>query len=292
MTAASRARLAVSALAVIAAITASWWALALWPAADAPAWLVLTRETCFGTAATGLPDAGGWMALTGQPLGMLLVLFAGWGQDVRAGLRAAVQHASGQLFVGAAAALLIAGVLGVAVRVRVADARPFATSSTEAVAGQLNRLNDVPKPLSLVDQSGRTVTLDQFRGRPVLVTFAYAHCETVCPVLVNEVLSARDALASPKPVVLIVTLDPWRDTPSRLGAMAERWGASGDVHVLSGVPDSVERVLNAWRVPRARNERTGDVSHPSVVYVIGTDGRIAYVLSGSRPVIRAAVEAL
>ena len=290
MTAALRARVALSALAVIAAITASWWALALWPAAAAPAWLVLTRETCFGTAATGLPDAGGWLALTGQPLGMLLVLFAGWGDDVRAGLRAAVQRVSGQLVVGAAAALLIAGMLGVVVRV--ADARPFATSTTEAVASQLNRLNDVPKPLSLLDQSGRTVTLEQFRGRSVIVTFAYAHCETVCPALVNEVLSARDALQLPKPVVLIVTLDPWRDTPSRLGAMAERWGASGDVHVLSGAPDSVERVLNAWRVPRARNERTGDVSHPSVVYVIGADGRIAYVLNGSRPVIRAAVEAL
>jgi protein SCO1 len=203
-----------------------------------------------------------------------------------------MHRVSGQLIVGAAAALLIAGVLGVVVRVQVADARPFATSSTEAVASQLNRLNDVPKPLSLVDQSGRTVTLEQFRGRPVLVTFAYAHCETVCPLLVNDVLGARDALASPKPAVLIVTLDPWRDTPSRLGAMAERWGASGDVHVLSGAPDSVERVLNAWRVPRARNERTGDVSHPSVVYVIGADGRIAYVVNGSRPVIRAAVEAL
>ena len=292
MTAASRAWVALAALAVILAITASWWALALWPTADAPAWLVLTRETCFGTAATGLPDAGGWMALTGQPLGMLLVLFAGWGHDVRAGLRAALQRVSGQLVVGVATALLIAGVFGLVVRVSVGDARPFASSSTEALASELNRLNDTPKPLSLVDQSGRTVTLEQFRGRPVLVTFAYAHCETVCPVLVSEVLGARDALASPKPVVLIVTLDPWRDTPSRLGAIAERWGATQDVHVLSGVPDSVERVLNAWRVPRARNERTGDVSHPSVVYVIGADGKIAYVLSGGQPVIRAAVEAL
>ena len=292
MTAESRARAALSALAVIIAVTASWWALALWPTTDAPAWLLLTRETCFGTAATGLPDAGGWMALTGQPLGMLLVLFAGWGDDVKAGLRSAMGRVSGQLVVGVAAALLIGGVLGVVVRVRVADARPFPTSSTEAVASQLNRLNDVPKPISLVDQSGRTVTLEQFRGRPVIVTFAYAHCETVCPLLVNEVLGARDALTSQKPVVLIVTLDPWRDTPSRLSAMAERWGASGDVHILSGAPDSVERVLNAWRVPRARNERTGDVSHPSVVYVIGPDGRIAYAVGGSRPVIRAAVEAL
>jgi protein SCO1/2 len=292
MTAAGRAWTALAARAGLVVITASWWALALWPAADAPAWLLLTRETCFGTAETGLPDAGGWLALTGQPLGMLLVLFAGWGRDVRAGLRAALYRVSGQLAVGAAAALLVAGVLGVVVRVRVADARPFATSRTEAVATQLNRLNDVPKPLALVDQSGRTVTLEQFRGRAVLVTFAYAHCETVCPLLVNEVLDARDKLAAPKPAVLIVTLDPWRDTPSRLGAIGRQWGATGDVHVLSGSTEQVERVLNAWRIPRARNERTGDVSHPSVVYVIGPDGRIAYVVSGSEPVIRAAVEAL
>jgi len=292
MTAASRGRAALAVLGAIVAITASWWALALWPSADAPAWLTLTRETCFGTAATGLPDAGGWLALTGQPLGMLLVLLAGWGRDVKAGLRAALERVSGQLVVGAAAALLLAGVLGVVVRVRVADAKPFATSRTEVVAGQLNRLNDAPKPIALVDQSGRTVTLEEFRGRPVLVTFAYAHCETVCPLLVSDVLGARDALTARKPVVLIVTLDPWRDTPSRLPSIAERWGTTGDVHVLSGAPDSVERVLNAWRIPRARNERTGDLSHPSVVYVIGPDGRIAYVVSGSQEVVRAAVEAL
>jgi protein SCO1/2 len=254
--------------------------------------MVLARETCFGTARTGLPDAGGWLVLVGQPLGMLLVLFAGWGADVRAGLAGVSRHVAGQLAVGAVAAAIVAGMLGAVVRVRVADARPFASSPTEALAGQLNRLNDQAKPLTLVDQHGRTVALEQFRGRPVLVTFAYAHCETVGPTLVREVLGARDQLGARAPAVLIVTLDPWRDTPSRLPSMAERWGASGDVHVLGGAPEEVERVLNAGRIPRARNERTGDVSHPSVVYVVGADGRIAYVVTGSLPLIRAAVEAL
>jgi protein SCO1/2 len=292
MTAAARARTALGALVAIVAITASWWALALWPTADAPAWVLRTRETCFGTARTGLPDAGGWLALVGQPLGMLAVLFAVWGGEVREGLRAAMRRVVGQLAVGAVGAAIAAGLLGVVVRVRVADASTFASSPTEALAGQLNRLNDAPKPFALVDQHGRTVTLEQFRGKPVLVTFAYAHCETVCPVLVSEVLGARDRLGARAPAVLIVTLDPWRDTPSRLPSIAERWGATGDAHVLGGSPVDVERMLNAWRIPRARNERTGDVSHPSVVYVVGADGRIAYVVTGSEPLIRAAVEAL
>lgn len=292
MTTPLRSWAAVGTLAVILAITASWWALALWPVTDAPGWLLLTRDTCFGTAETGLPDAGGWLALMGQPLSMLLVLFAAWGRDVRAGLRALADRVTGQLVLGAASALLLAGAIGVVVRVKVADAQPFATSGTEAVAGRLTRINDAPKPFALVDQAGDTITLDRFRGRPVIVSFAYAHCTTVCPLIVNDVLNARDKLTAQDPIVVIVTLDPWRDTPSRLPSIARRWGVTGDAHVLSGEPETVERALNAWRIPRARNERTGDLSHPSLVYVVGADGRIAYVVEGSAPVIRAAVEAL
>ena len=77
------------ALAMILVITVSWWTLALWPidTATAPEWLTLTREVCFGTAGGGLPNAGGWLLLVGQPLGMLLVLFAVWGREVREALR-------------------------------------------------------------------------------------------------------------------------------------------------------------------------------------------------------------
>ncbi len=62
--------------------------------------------------------------------------------------------------------------------------------------------------------------------------------------------------------------------------------------MLSGQPELVERTLNAWLVPRARNERTGDISHPSIVYVVGADGRITYVVTGNVETIAAAVRAL
>lgn len=284
---------ALVALVTIIVITASWWALALWPTDDtAPAWLLRTREVCFGTAETGLPDAGGWMVLTGQPVGMLLVLFAVWGREVREGLRWAATSVAGQLAIGAAAALLLAGTGGVALRLRDAGAEPFASSRTEAIAVHLTRVNHAAQPLSFVDQHGRTVSLETYRGRPVIVTFAYAHCTTVCPTMVYDAISVRDKLPASRVAVLVLTLDPWRDAPSRLATIADQWGLTGDAHVLSGTPDAVERALNAWRVPRVRNERTGDLSHPSLAYIVGVDGRIAYVVSGSRDVMRAAIEAL
>lgn len=288
---------ALAALAMIIVITASWWALALWPlTSEAPQWLARTRYVCFGATIDGLPDAGGWILLVGQPLGMVLLLLMVWGEDARAGMRRLLERTTGQITVGVVSAVMIAGLGSVFLRVREAGAAPFDANPAANIGQQLTRINDVPPTLALVDQAGDTVTLDRYRGRAVLVTFAFAHCETVCPLVVHDVLSARDKLATTDPertpAVIVVTLDPFRDTPSRLPAIAKQWGLSGEAHVLSGSLDDVERTLSKWRVPRIRNERTGDFSHPTIVYAIGPNGRITYVVTGNAAQIVAAVRAL
>jgi protein SCO1/2 len=292
VTAAPRAWTAVAALGAIVAITASWWALALWPVdSAAPEWLLRTREVCFGSTAESLPNAGGWILLVGQPAGMVALLAAVWGTELRAGMALAMSRVVGQLSIGVVSALLVVGLGSVAIRVRTAGLEPFA-AGPDAIAAQLTRVNDAAPALALTDQTGREVTLDSSRGRPVIVAFAFAHCETVCPLVVADVMTARRQLGHEAPRALIVTLDPWRDTPSRLASIARQWGLDDDAHVLSGEPNQVERTLNRWRVPRVRNEKTGDISHPSIVYVIGADGRIAYVVSGNADAISAAVRAL
>ncbi|HEX6211819.1 MAG TPA: SCO family protein [Methylomirabilota bacterium] len=286
-----RARLAVGALAAIVAVTASWWALALWPAAPGtPEWLLRTRDVCFGTTDDGLPSGGGWILLIGQPIGMLGLLATVWGAELRAGLRRMTAGLAGQLAVGVVLAFVTLGLWASAERVRSAGSEAFAPG--DVTAAQLTRVNDRAPALALTDQAGRQVSLDAFRGRAVLVAFAYAHCDTVCPVIVSDVLAARRELREDPPAVLVVTLDPWRDTPGRLPAIAEQWDVNGDAHVLSGPPELVERTLNAWRVPRVRNGRTGEISHPSMVYVVGADGRIAYVVNGGASAISAAVRGL
>lgn len=293
MTPAARGSAAVAALMLIVIITASWWALALWPVdAAAPEWFVRTREVCFGATRDGLPNAGGWVLLIGQPLGMALLLVVIWPTDLRNGLTTLTSRVSGQLVAGIVAAAVVAGLGGVFVRVSGAGVEPFSAGVYRDRAAELTRVNDKPPAMSLVDQHGRTVTLGSFAGRPVLVTFAFAHCETVCPVVVSDVAAAAARLVDEHPAVLVVTLDPWRDTPSRLPTMVENWRLTGDARVLSGEPMAVERALNAWRIPRIRNEKTGDVSHPSLVYVIDRNGRIAYALPGGADAIVAAVKAL
>jgi protein SCO1/2 len=292
MSESARARAAVAALGLILAITAGWWALALWPAdAATPEWVLRTRTACFGATESGLPEPGGWVLLVGQPLGMIGFLAMVWGAELRAGLALATSRAAGQLLTGIVAALVVAGLSSAVVRVRTAGLEPFSTGAGD-IAAQLTRLNDQAPGLALVDQSGREIALASFRGRRVLVGFAFAHCATVCPIIVSDLIAAQHAVEDDPPAVLVVTLDPWRDTPSRLPAMAERWGLTGEAHVLSGEPETVERVLNAWRVPRVRNQKTGDIVHPVVVYVIGRDGRIAFAVSGGSDAMAAALREL
>ena len=267
---------ALGALGFIVAVTAIWWALALWPVpGEVPDWLARTRAFCFGAAPHGLPSPSGWLLLIGEPVAMLIALLIIAGSAVPAAFRVLAAHRLGQTALATAGLLTCTGLT--AAGVRVARATNPAGQLLEAVAKPeaAERLNAVAPPLMLRDQRGEVITLDQFRGRVVLVAFAFGHCETVCPAVVAEVLRARDRLAEP-PAVLIVTLDPWRDTPTRLPDIAARWHLYGDAFLLGGGIADVERALDAWKIPRTRDDQTGDVTHATPVYVVGRDGHLAY----------------
>jgi cytochrome oxidase Cu insertion factor (SCO1/SenC/PrrC family) len=94
-------------------------------------------------------------------------------------------------------------------------------------------------------------------------------------VLVREVLAAQRSLDDP-PAVIVVTLDPWRDTPSRLAAIEERWGMEEGQRVASGTVSQVEATLDAWGIERSRNARNGDLVHVPRVFLVDRQGKVAF----------------
>jgi protein SCO1/2 len=283
-----RAGLALLAIGLIGVITASWWALALWPMpAAAPVWLARAREICFGNAGDGLPDAGGWVLLVGEPLGMAALLVTIWGGAVREAFGALSRRWAGRLLLGATAAGLLVGMRWAAQRVLDAQGEPF-----DAAAGAPVRLDAEPPPLRLLDQHGDTIQVQQYAGRPVVVAFVYGHCETVCPVIVHDLIAATARLGAEAPELLLITLDPWRDTPARLAAIAAAWELPAGAHLLSAEVPQVEAVLDAWGVARSRNATTGEIVHPRLAYLIGESGRITARLDGGAASLAAAVEGL
>jgi protein SCO1 len=260
--------------------TLAWWALALWPVDAAPAWLERTRYVCFGVAQNGLPDAGGWIGLIAGPLGMLTILVAGW----NSGMRSLLRRTRSSRTVAATLTALAVGVLvmitSAAVLVQQAMAEPAWLQHDDTVPPETYpRLDRAAPALVLTAQDGNVFDVAAVRGRPVLLTFAYAHCSTICPLVVKHALDAQEAVRGSRheAAVVIITLDPWRDTPSRLPTMAQGWGLPAqDAWIAGGSVEDVEAVLDAWDVPRSRNTTTGEVTHPSLTYIVDRDGTLAY----------------
>ncbi|MEX0891230.1 MAG: SCO family protein [Gemmatimonadota bacterium] len=275
---------ALGGLVAILAVTASWWALALWPVGDAPAWLARTRYVCFGVAETGLPDAAGWGGLVAGPGGMLAILLVGfWG-----GFRGLLARARWSVPTrGVLAALLLGFLLlpgGAALRVWSVAAATAADSAAGGLPPEsYPRLDRAAPPLALTAHDGSTFGWEQTAGTPTLVTFAYGHCVTVCPVVVHDALVARERLAAEgvRVAVVVITLDPWRDTPTRLPDLARSWGLPAEgAWLLGGSVAEVEAALDAWEVPRSREPTTGMITHPALTYVVDGSGRVMFAAAG------------
>lgn len=283
-----RPPLAVVALAAILVITAAWWALALWPLEPtAPVWLLRTREVCFGATHSGLPHAGGWLLLIGEPIGLLAFLVIAWGDELRAGLARVQARLPGRLLVLAVAVTIVSGLFASVRRVAAASGgggEPFALNAELSARGAAPAAD-----LDLADQHGQQVSLAQFKGRWVLVTFAFGHCEDICPVIVEHTRRARADEAALDFPILVVSLDPWRDTPDRLQSIASAWRLEGEDRVLSGSVERVNAALDRWRIARTRDEDTGMIAHGSTIVLVDPAGREAWRVEGAPQRIREAI---
>ena len=263
-----------AALGGVLAVTAAWWALALWPLpASAPDWLSRTRAVCFGSTPSGLPDVQGWMLLFLQPTLMLAQVLAIWGGELKGDASRMSRSRRGRMALGVLVIAFFTAAGAAVTRVRGAT-----EASASAEGGLIEpgwvRVGRPAPPLELLDADGAPLRLAELRGRPVFVAFAFAHCQTACPRLVHEVLVAQRALGDP--AVIVVTLDPWRDTPSRLRSIEERWEMGEGARVASGSVAQVEAALDAWGIERSRDPRNGDLVHVPRVFVVDREGILAY----------------
>lgn len=242
----------------------AWVLLALAPTPDlSPEWLLLTREVCFGSLPDSLPSVQGWVSLA-APIPMLVALLAISGGDLKRQSRKLSRPLQLLLI------LLPAFTVGYAA-FRVAQERPVveARGGLPPLSPDYPTLNLETPDFELSDQDGQTFQTSDLKGEVTVMTFAYAHCQTVCPRL----LSTMRELDGVRKVV--VTLDPWRDTCGSLSGIASIWDL-GTATVLSGDPEQVARLTDAFSVPVTRDEKTGEIFHPALVFVLDREGRVTY----------------
>lgn len=128
----------------------------------------------------------------------------------------------------------------------------------------------LPK-VDLVRDDGKTVSLEAEvgDGAPVVLTFIFTRCGTICPVLSRTFAQLQTQLGARARVHLVsISLDPEFDTPTRLAEYAQRYGAGRQWHFYTG---TVEATLAAQRAFEAA--RGDKMSHTPVTFLRAGAGR-------------------
>ena len=132
-------------------------------------------------------------------------------------------------------------------------------------------------PLRLIDQHGKSWDWRSKRGRPQLVAMFYSSCQYICPLIVESGKAVERGLAPAQRErmgVLLISMDPARDTPTRLmKVVRERRIDDRRWSLASPEPDAVRGVAGVLDV-RYRQLADGEFNHTSALILLDADGRI------------------
>jgi protein SCO1/2 len=144
-------------------------------------------------------------------------------------------------------------------------------------------------PVDLIDQDGKHITLETFRGSAVAVTFTYIGCPMPdqCPLVDKRFAETQARIAADgnrlRVRLLTVTIDPARDTASALEDYAERLRADPRIWTLA---TGELAVIDEWAsrfgvsVSRAANNPS-DITHNLRTAIIDRQGNLVQTYSGT-----------
>jgi protein SCO1/2 len=150
-------------------------------------------------------------------------------------------------------------------------------------------------PFSLVDQTGKTVTDKDFRGRYMLVFFGFTHCPDVCPAELQVMADALGQLGpkASKIVPVFISLDPERDRPEAVGAYVKNFGPN--FVGLTGSPEAIAAAAKAYRVSFSKfeykdsNGQSGySIDHSTLLYLMDKNGEYITHFSYGTPAAKMA----
>jgi protein SCO1 len=139
------------------------------------------------------------------------------------------------------------------------------------------------KALQLTDHTGRPRTIEDFKGKIVLLFFGYTNCPGPCPTALAEMAHVVRALGDERVQGLFVTVDPERDTPERLGTYVHSFHPS--FLGLTGSRQELEKATKEFKIYyRAQKEDQDShsghgahesymVDHSTGIYVLDKSGR-------------------
>jgi len=93
------------------------------------------------------------------------------------------------------------------------------------------------------DQQGNSTGLESWEDKIVVADFFFTHCPTICPKMTRNLKRVQERFINDN-IILInsFTVDPERDSVSRLSAYASQFNISGNWKLLTGDKTEIYRL--------------------------------------------------
>lgn len=154
---------------------------------------------------------------------------------------------------------------------------PGTTSSNATTNGtslQGTDLGSSPAPnFSLTDQFGKPISLAEFKGKPVVLTFLYTNCPDECPLTAEKLHATLQDLgnAAPDVGILAVSTDPARDTTGAALKFSQAHRMQDYWHYLVGAKNKLAPIWSSYSIYAQPQQQT--VNHSLGLYLIDKQGR-------------------
>jgi protein SCO1/2 len=155
-----------------------------------------------------------------------------------------------------------------------------AAALTAAMLGGCGASGKAAPDFTLTSDAGQPWTLSAQHGKPVLLTFGFSHCADTCPETLAKLahLTQHSLGGAGSAVeIVMVTVDPRRDSPAALHAFVSRFdrpivGLTGSRKQI----DAVESAYGVWAqpVPGKHGGQDYDVAHTATIFLIDAGGHI------------------
>jgi len=129
----------------------------------------------------------------------------------------------------------------------------------------------------MVDQSGHSLAWRDQRGRPRVVSMFYTSCPYMCPLIVDSGKAIEHTLTPKEKArlgITLISLDPKRDSPKALAALAAKRKLDAATWTLLRPADRDVRAIAGVLNIRYRALADGEFNHSSVLILLDADGRI------------------
>jgi protein SCO1 len=154
-----------------------------------------------------------------------------------------------------------------------------ATAKTPVFEGvSLSPPQPAPPLSTLRNYDGTKFDLAAQRGKAVFVTFLYAHCPDICPLIASNLHNAYAAMTPTQRqhvAIVAVSVDPHGDTAGTVAAFVKQHELTREASYLIGSAPKLAPVWEAWKVGSQRDTANPAlVNHSALIYGIGASGRI------------------